>query len=135
MKKLIDHIQNFTSEHNSFWYLISLNIIEFKLYVKTIPRKKSIQKYKSNINFTNKALDFINVAKVLRSKGNIDSRPDLVEQDDILMVIYTLTQSIRSNIFNYHAFVKDLSWKIRMLFFVHAVSLIKNILIRTINTS
>lgn len=109
MKKLIDHIQNFTSEHNSFWYLISLNIIEFKLYVKTIPRKKSIQKYNSNINFTNKALDFINVAKVLRSKGNIDSRPDLVEQDDILMVIYTLTQSIRSNIFNYHAFVKDLS--------------------------
>ena len=74
-----------------------------------MPRKKSIQKYKSNINFTNKALDFINVAKVLRSKGNIDSRPDLVEQDDILMVIYTLTQSIRSNIFNYHAFVKDLS--------------------------
>ena len=36
-------------------------------------------------------------------------RPDFVEQDDIPMEIYILTTSIRSKIFNYHAFIKDLN--------------------------
>ena len=54
-------------------------------------------------------MDFINVARILRSKEIIDRRPDFVEQDDILIVIYTFTQSIRSNIFNYHVPVKDLN--------------------------
>ena len=61
------------------------------------------------LKFTNKALDFLNVARILRSKEIIDSCPGFVEKGDIPMLIYTLTQSIRYNIFNYHAFVKDLN--------------------------
>ena len=111
MKKIADHIQNFISEYNNseyiHWYLISLDIIESELFKeKPAPRKKSILKYKCNINFTNKALDFINVARILCSKEIIDSHPDFVEQVDIPMIMCTLTHS---NIFRNHAFVKDLN--------------------------
>ena len=50
------------------------------------------------------------MARILRSMEIIYSRPDFVEQhDNIPMEIYTLTKSIRSKIFNYHAFAKDLN--------------------------
>ena len=55
-------------------------------------------KYKFNIKFTNKALNFINVARILLSKEIIDSCRDFVEQDDIHKVIYTLTQCTMSKI-------------------------------------
>ena len=40
-----------------------------------------------------KALDSMNVARILHSKEIFASHPDFVEQDGILIVIYTFTQS------------------------------------------
>ena len=39
-------------------------------------KKRAIAKHKCNIKFTKKALDFINVTKILDSKEIIDSCPD-----------------------------------------------------------
>ena len=64
--------------------------------------------------FYKQSFGFINVARMLCSSEIFDSCPDFVEQDDYLMVIYRLTQSIRSNIFNYHTFMKTLN----IIFFV-----------------
>ena len=61
------------------------------------------------MSFTNKAFDFFNVATILRNEEIIDSFSWFDKKDDVPIVIYTPTQSIRSNIFNYHAFVKYLS--------------------------
>ena len=48
-------------------------------------------KYKCNINLTNKALDFINLTEILRSKEVvIHSCPAFLEQDYI-PTIYTFT--------------------------------------------
>ena len=109
LKKTADHIQDLTSENNNSeyiqWYLIWLDIIELKLYTeKPVPRQKSIPKYKSDIDFTNKVLD-----RILQSRKIINSPPDFIEQDNNLMAIYTLTQFLRFNIFNYHIFVKNLN--------------------------
>ena len=98
MKKIADHIQNFISEYNNSeyiqWYLISLDTIESELFKeKSAPRKKSILKYKYDINFTNKALDFIDVARMLCIKEIIDSHPDFIEQVDIPVIVCTLTHS------------------------------------------
>ena len=54
-------------------------------------------------------MDFIDVARMLHNKEIIDNHPDFIEQGGIPMVIYTLNQSIRPNIFNYHVFIKDLN--------------------------
>ena len=54
-------------------------------------------------------MDLINVARMFDSNGNTENCADFVEQNDIHMVIYRFTQFMKSNIFNYHAFFKDLS--------------------------
>ena len=53
-------------------------------------------------------MDFINTSRVLCSKEIIDSCLSVFEQDDIPLIIYTLSQAI-SNIFDYHKFAKDLN--------------------------
>ena len=88
----INQIPDILHFNDNQWYLISLDITDCRLYIeKPVLRKKSIPKNKYNIKFTNRVLDFINVAGILRMKEIIDSRPDFIEQDDIPMVIYTLT--------------------------------------------
>lgn len=68
---------------------------------KPAKRKKSIPKDKCEVDFTNKFSNFINFRKEI-----IDSPLNFVEQNSISMRIYTFTQSLRWNRFNYHAFVK-----------------------------
>ena len=71
-------------------------------------QKKSVPKYKCNVNFIYKALNFINTSRVLCSEEIIDSCLNIFEQDDIPLIIYALSQAI-SNIFDYHTFAKDLN--------------------------
>lgn len=61
---------------------------------------------KCNMNFTNKALNFVNVDGILHSK-EIIRRPDFIKQGDIPMVIYAVTAAIRSTISFYYILDKD----------------------------
>ena len=75
--------------------------------------KKPLCIYTCKINFTNKVLHFINVARIQYSEEIIDSHPNFIEQDNIPMVIYAYSvykvgPYRLSYIFDYHAFVNDL---------------------------
>ena len=88
------------------WLKMGIDIMESKMY--KVPRarpEKKHSKYKITIPFVNKALDFINVPQVLRSKETLASTPPLIEPDDIPMVVFKLSKPIRSQIFNYKKFV------------------------------
>ena len=50
--------------------------------------KKPLCIYTCKINFTNKVLHFINLARIQYSEEIIDSHPNFIEQDNIPMVIY-----------------------------------------------
>ena len=69
LEKIADHIQDSIIHNNSEyiqWYLISVDITESKLYTeKPASTKKSTPKYKFDIKFKNKGLDFNNVARIL----------------------------------------------------------------------
>ena len=65
-------------------------------------------KHKMCIPFVNKALEFINFPQILRSNEVLNNMPYLMEVDDVPMVIYSLSDSIRLFIFNYKQFVKHL---------------------------
>ena len=54
-------------------------------------------------------MDFISAAMILRSKDIIGICRDFVEQDDTPMLIDSFIQSIRSNTFSCHTFVKELN--------------------------
>ena len=114
LKETAIQINNFLSETDEdfiyfTWYKMALDIIETKLYNPPEPPKsKSIPKYKLNIAFVNKGLDFINLPKILRSDTVKGNSPHLMEETDVPMVVYSLSQPIRSKVFNYKKFVKNL---------------------------
>ena len=91
------------------WYLMALDIIECKLF-KELPviSKRPLPKYRCNISFCNKALDFINLPQILRSDDVLKNCPSYLDQSDLPMIVYTLNKPIRSKIFNYHKFVQEL---------------------------
>ena len=114
LKKTASQIGDFLSEAEEdfiyfTWYKMALDIIETKLYHPPEPPKsKSIPKYKLNIGFVNKGLEFINLPKILRSETVKGNSPHLMEETDVPMVVYSLSQPIRSKVFNYKQFVKNL---------------------------
>ena len=91
------------------WYRMALDIIETKLYkVPKSKQTKSIPKHKLRIPFVNKALSFINLPQILRSNDVKENTPHLMEAEDIPMVVFSLSEPIRSSILNYKQFVKHL---------------------------
>ena len=91
------------------WYRMALDIIESKLYKPPILKeRKSIPKYKLNIEFVNKSLEFINLPQILRSKTVKENSPHMMDDTDVPMVVYSLSQTIRSKVFNYKKFVNNL---------------------------
>ena len=91
------------------WYRLALDIIETKVYkTPKIKSSRSVPKHKLSILFVNKAMDFINLPQILRSKNVSENAPHLMEDDDVPMVVFSLTDPIRSAILNYKKFVKHL---------------------------
>ena len=114
LKSVAEYINDYLSDKDSdflhlTWYLMALDIIESKLFVEpTIYKKRPTPKYRCNLSFSNKALDFINLSKLLRSPAAMASLPPQIDKTEIPMIIYTLNQPIRSKIFNYNDFIKSL---------------------------
>ena len=70
-------------------------------------RSSSSSSSRCHVKFDNKAIDFINPQKILRDKDVINCLPiDL--RKDTPMVVYELTQSIHSKLFNYKKFVQSI---------------------------
>ena len=96
-------------EAHSIWFKMILDIIETKLYKVPPPKPtKKIPKFRISLPFINKALDFINLPQLIRSKHSKENMPPSLSDNDIPMVVYSLSQPIRSKVLNYKKFVKDL---------------------------
>ena len=93
----------------TIWYKLILDIIETKLYKSPPPEKvKTLPKYRISLPFTNKAMDFINLPQIIRSDEARKNMPSSLNENDIPMVVYSLSQPIRSRILNYKKFVSQL---------------------------
>ena len=85
---------------------MALDIIETKIYNPPPEKtKKELPKYRIKIPFVNKAMDFINLAKLLRSNELASNMPPVMQPEDIPMVVYSLSKTTRSKILNYEKFV------------------------------
>ena len=106
-ERLFEIGENFQYTH---WYLMACDIITSKIY-KTVQGKthKKLSKYKLMITFDNKSFDFLNLPQILKSDTIKKHMPPSLHEDNIPMVVYSLTQSIRSKIFNYGEFIDELN--------------------------
>ena len=60
------------------------------IYIKISSKNNVNFKIKKKYEFYYEAMDFIKVVRILCSKEIIESGPDFVLENDILMVFYTL---------------------------------------------
>ena len=111
---LFDKITSFLSEkHDSYrfsqYFLAALDIVKSKIGNPPIPTKPN-KRTPSNIcriSFSNKAIDFININKILKNDEVLQTLPDNLKNDSP-MVVYNLSNTIRGKLFNYKKFVQSL---------------------------
>ena len=106
------HTHFLTNSKNTIfkqWYKMGIDLIETKLYKPLPPKvKRKAPKYQLKCLFANKAFDFINLPKILRTKSILDLMPAEVKEDEVPMLVFKLTEPIRSTIMNYSNFVSKL---------------------------
>ena len=113
-RTLADRINDYLlDKHDTFhfsqFFSAALDICQYKIGTPSFiqSNKKSPPSNCCHIKFNNKAMDFINIHKIMRDKDTVASLPhDL--RNDIPTVIYKLTDSIRSKLFNYKEFVQTI---------------------------
>ena len=96
------------------WFEIAMDIIMSRLFKNNKPanvKKRKTPKHRITVPFTSKALDFINFPQILRSEKVIKALPKTMSADDSPMVVYSMTQPIRSKVLNYNKFVTELDLK------------------------
>ena len=111
---LFDRITDFLStKHDSYRYFqffsAALDIVKSKIGKPPSPRasNKSAPTNRCHISFNNKALDFININRILKSKDVVNTLPINLRSDSPT-VVYQLTDTIRSKLFNYKEFVQSI---------------------------
>lgn len=112
-KKLGDVINDFLlDKHENFLYshffLAALDIISSKVWkAPPIIKQKTASKFRLNINFCNKGIDFINLPKMLKNPELVDLLPSPLKKESP-MVVFDLLDPIRSKMFNYKKTVQEL---------------------------
>ena len=109
LKSLANELNNLHNNRFNQWYNMIVDMIETKLYTPPIKKpKKKISKYQINLPFKSKAFDFINLSKIIRTSSSIDVFPNDISKENLPMVTCSLSEPIRSKIFNYSQFVSSL---------------------------
>ena len=86
-------------------------MIETKLYKPIPPKpKRKRAKFRLNLIFWDKAFDLINLSSILKQESCRQLFPASLKEEDHPMVVYSLKDTIRSNIFNYNKFVSSLDF-------------------------
>ena len=89
---------------------MALDVINTRIYIRPKSKvKREPAKYQIKVPFSSKAMDFINLPKILRNQKVMDVGQNLVCEKDIPMVVYKLSRPIRSSILNYNKFVSTLN--------------------------
>ena len=97
---------------NQQWYEITLDLIESRIYnphaLKTIKTKPNNL---IKLHFVNKGMDMINITKIINYKNVKKNVPTNFNKTKQTLTVYTLTKTMRSNIFNHKEFIKTLDTK------------------------
>ena len=92
------------------YFLYILDIIDTKLYKRNFDKtKKHPPKYTCLVEFHNKGIEAIKLAAILKQPDVINLLPsEMRDVDNIPMVTYKLSRTVRNEIFNYKKTVNDI---------------------------
>ena len=95
-------------DHLKRWYDLLIDIYFTKVYIEEKDNIKKAPKHLLPIFFHNKGLKFIQLKKILRNSDVISELPDQLQSEDPPSIVYSLSSTIRSKIFNYRETVNDI---------------------------
>ena len=95
-------------DHLKRWYNLLIDIYFTKVYIEEKCKIKKAPKHILPIFFHNKGLEFIQLKKILRNSEVISKLPDQIRSEDPPSIVYNLSSTIRSKIFNYKETVNDI---------------------------
>ena len=95
-------------DHLKRWYDLLIDVYFTKVYKEEKGNAKKAPKHLLPIFFHNKGLEFIRLKKILRNPDVISKLPDQLQTEDPPSIVYNLTPTIRSKIFNYRETVNDI---------------------------
>ena len=103
-----------TDQHNDFnlshWYSAILDLIDSKLYKpKPTKAKKSPPTNICRVFYSSKAIERINLPKILHDPCILKAIPSVAKKFETPTVIFKLSQTIGSKIFNFNKFVRNLN--------------------------
>ena len=91
------------------WYSAVIDFIESKLFLNISDiKKKQPPKNICKIYFDNKAIEMINLPKIIRDISLETTLPSIPNKFTLPMIVYKLSTPISSTIFNFKKFVKNL---------------------------
>ena len=95
-------------DHLKRWYDLLIDIYFTKVYIEEKEKTKKAPKHLLPIFFHNKGLEFIQLKRILRNSDVISELPDKLQSEDPPSIVYNLSSTIRSKIFNYRETVNDI---------------------------
>ena len=114
LKKLGDILTDFLdNKSDNFlfhqYFYAALDIISARLDIPNYDNtpSKHIPRYRCNVTFSNKGIDFVNIQKLLNSKDLLQLLPHSFS-NKAPMVVYDLSKTIRSKIYNYKQTIRNI---------------------------
>ena len=115
LKQLYNHVLDILTDQCddckfSHWYSAILDLIDSKLYKpKPTKSKKSPPTNICRIFYSSKAIERINLPNILHDPSIQKTIPSIAKKFETLTVIFKLSQTIGSKIFNFNKFVRNLN--------------------------
>lgn len=97
------------SDHIKRWYEQLIDVFFTKIYTEEKEKSKKAPKYLLPIFFDNKGLELIQLKKILRSPEVISKLPQQLQTEEPPSVVYNLSRTIRTSIFNYKQTVSSIN--------------------------
>ena len=91
------------------WYEQLIDVFFTKIYTEEKETKNKAPKYILPIFFDNKGLELIQLRKILRNLDVISKLPLKLQTEDPPSVVYNLSRTIRTSIFNYKQTVNNIN--------------------------
>ena len=114
LKEMADHMHDLVASipdesYNLQWYIACIDLIECKIYKHPVPKpKKKPPENICHVLFDNKGLDFVNLQHIFKEREVGEALPNMSDKFVTPTVVYTLTQPVRSKLFNFNKFVAEL---------------------------
>ena len=114
LKKLYDNVIDILADQScdckfSHWYSAILDLIDSKMYKPPADKpKKTPPTNLCHIFFDNKGIEKINLAKIFHDPSILNAIPSVAKKFETPTVIYKLSQTTGSKIFNFNKFVRGL---------------------------